>query len=516
MDGIRDKPSDEEAVAVDFFSLLPAELLLHISLSLSPSDVTLCLLVCRAWCSRLCQLEPYWHHACRTIGLSGYIMRKSAPLHKTSRELFLSAQNYLRGLSAPPPTTINLTRGYPYNVRYSYQYARHGCIIGTLYRDFKPREMVVETVKNGELERTHNLQLAFESRPENRIVWGHLLLGGVYVCATASGRWSLYDIRTPATAPVPPLRTWVGDPLYDTDIRLGCCERCGLVATARLVSFHSMGERSYWDLRFVNLPLNLSKTPTHTLRFKLYHGNKDIVGRRVPYGKRKVSLVSGYPARETCSEHLVLLQWGNTIASSVLSTKTSSAGLSRTPHLSYTAPCDELDTALSDLGGLNTEMVLSSDTKLLGLVFQGKLHVWDVWSGRDVSCVDLPHAAIDEPFEELRLFTLGHLITIVGLEYSTGLLLVLTQTGQVVTQCDSFAQQHSRMTPPYTELLCVNEEAWVSDITTPCTTQRCVVTYWNKTNRSLEAVLLGENPVTNDNHPPARVSRKKSRWKIWK
>jgi hypothetical protein len=371
--------------------------------------------------------------------------------------------------------------------------------------------MVVETVSEGRVTRTHTLKFAFERRPENRVVWGHLLVGGVYICATASGRWSLYDLRI-HTSPLSPIYTWLGEPLYDPDLQLGCCDRCGLVVTAKLMSFHTADKSSFWDLRFVRLAS--TKRPTHILRFKLYHGNDHIMGRRVPYGKRKVWLVSDAPpTAATCSNHLLLLQWANTVAGYVFSVKGESAILSRTPYLSYVAPCDSLDASLMNTGGLNTELVLSPDLQLLGMVFQAQLHVWDLWSGRKLSRSDLP-SPLHETFEQIRLLALGHFYTIIGLEFSTCLLVVLTHTGQVVARCDDFARQHSHMVPPYTELLCVCEEQWLSDISTPCSAQ-CMVVFWNRTNRSLESVLFGGGCVTSDKTTPPHIARRKSWWKVW-
>ena len=504
----------EDGPTVDFLSLLPAELVLRVCLFLSSRDVTRCLLVCRAWFGRLSQLEPYWRAACAAAGLSGVMVRKFGPLHKTSRGLFLATKNYLQSLAAPPPTTVNLTKGYPFDVRYSHQYARQGCIIGTLYRDFQPREIVVERVRGGRLTRTHTLRLAFSSRSEHRVVWGSLLETQVYVCATASGRWSLYDLSSPG--PVSPALCLAGDTLYDTELRLSSCERCGLVAMAKLVSFHSVNEQSFWDLRFLRLCRSLVP-PTHLLHFRLHHNNADIVGRRVPHGKRWVWLLSKAPPpspRESCSSHLLLLQWANTITSHVFSaTGTGMRLVSHTPHLSYLTPSSSLDSALYDSGGLNTEFVLSSDRQLVGVVFQARLHVWGVWSGKELSQVTLP---VREQFEQLRLLAVGHLLSVVGLQYSTELLLVLTLTGQVIWRCTGFAQQHSHMVPPYTELLCLSEEDWLSDITTSCPAHRRTLTFWNKTNRSLEAVLLGEEPVANDNQSPILSSSKKSWFKFWK
>ena len=497
---------------VDFLSLLPPELVLRVCLCLSPAEVTRCLLVCRAWCIRLSQLEPYWRAACTAAGLSGFMVRKFGPRHKTSRELFLATKNYLKSLAAPPPTTVNLTRGYPFDVRYTHQYARQGCIIGTIYRDFQPREMAVERVRGGELTRTHTLRLAFNSRSEHRLVWGSLLEGNIYVCATASGRWSLYDLSTPGS--LSPSLSWAGDPLYDTDLRLSSCERCGLVAMAKLVSFHTVDEESFWDLRFLRLGLHLSP-PSHLLRFRLYHKNKDIVGRRVPHGKRWAWLVSKTPPPspgETCSDHLLLLQWANSITSHVfITTETGLSLVSQTPHQAFLSPCTSLDSTLHNSSGLHTHFVLSSDHQLVGVVFQARLQVWELWTGREMSNVQLP---VREPFEQLQLLAVGHLLSVVGLQYSTELLLVLSLSGEVVWRCRGFAQQHSHMVPPYTQLLCLGEEQWLSDFSSP--SRRRTLTFWNKTNRSLEAVLLGEEPVANDNQSPILSSNRKSWWKLWK
>lgn len=509
---------DKENVAVDFISLLPPELLLHVSLCLSPADVTRCLLVCCAWCARLSQLEPYWQVACRTKLLSKFMIQKCGPLFKTWRGLFLAAQNFLRQLSAPPPTTITLTENCPYDVRCSYQYARQGCLVGTVYHHFHPREVVVEIVRGRRWRREQRLKLACESQPEHRVVWGHLLQGRRYVCATASGRWSVYSIRSaPTTTPHSPLYTSVYYPLFDTDLRLGCCERCGLAVTAKLVCYHTLKYPSYWALKLLHVIPHKLRQCDMTLH-KVYHNNKNIVGRRVAYGKKGVCLVSKAPptSTEACSDHLLLLQWANTVSGFVLSRERGETVISPTASLNYIAPGGDIDTALSVMGGLkNSEMALSADKQLLGLVFQARLHVWDVWSGQDIGHIDLPPPA-HEPFEEIRLVAVGHFLTVLGLEFSTSLLVVLTQTGQVVTRCVGFAQQHSRMVPPFTELLCVNEEAWLSDITTPCTTDHCMVLFWNKTNRSLEAVLLGEEPVAHDNSPPTRVAGKKHWWEFWK
>ena len=312
--------------------------------------------------------------------------------------------------------------------------------------------------------------------------------------------------------------TWASDTLYDIELRLGCCDTCGLSIVSKLLSHHNTDEHSSWDLKFFLRPDSDSALtpPTHILRFKFYHGNGDIVGRRVPYGKKRVCLVSRSPPPlipgEMCPDHLVLLQWANSVSAVLLTRRENSTmALSRQPLFSLTVPCREVDFALYESGGLNSELVLSSDSSLLGLIFQARLHVWEAREGREVSRVQLP---VHEPSAQLKLLALGHLITVVGLQFSTDLLLVMTRTGRVIKKYKGFAQQYTHMVPPYIELLCVNEEEWLSDIAME--TQHRSVTFWNKTNRSLEAIVLGEGPVANGNRSLDHSQKPKPWWKFWK
>ena len=498
--------------SVDFISLLPPELVVKIALALGADDVTRCLLVCRAWCRRLSELEPFWRVACRRMGLSEAMVRTFRPQCESSRALYLTTLRHARSLSAPPPTCLTLTRGYPFDVRYSCQYARDGYIVGTVYQHFKPKEIVVEAVREGKIVRTHTLQPGFERRSENRVVWGRLA-GSVYVCVTASGKWTAYDLNTHSVQ-----FQWRGDPLYDTDLRIGCCDKCLLVGIAKLVSFHTVDEQSFWDLKFIQLGAMLAGHDSQVLRFKLHTGNPHIVGRKVGYGQKRVWLLSGdlptcaTPTETSCANHLVLLQWANSVAGHVLSWKEESAILSRSPHLCCSVSCPEMEAAVVKNIGLNTPFHLSADSQLLGMVFQAKLHVWDVWSGKLLSSASLPLRS--HLFEQIKLVAVGHIYSVVGLEFSNSLLVVLTQTGRVVQRCDDFAQRHCRMVPPFIEFLCTCSEQWMSDLRVPCTEEQCTVVYWNKTNRSLEGVLLGEGGTNHDREQPLTTKRK-SWWKIW-
>ena len=451
------------------------------------------------------------------MGLAETVVGKFLSKYGSSRALYLAVRRHLRGVAATHPSSRKLTQGYPFNVRYSCQFAREGDIVGTVYQHFKPKEIVVEAVREGRVVRTHTLRPAFERRSENRVIWGHLAggAGGVYVCATASGRWEAYCLASRSS-----VLQWRGNPLYDPELRLACCDSCLLVAMAKLVSFHAANETAYWDIQVVHLGAGVGgggvvgRGPARVLRFKLKTDNRDITGRRAGYGRKKAWLLSqaahtgATPTERPCREHLLLLQWGNSVAGHTLSLSEGLSALSRSPQFRYTLLCPELDTTLVRAQGLNTPFHLSADGQLLALVFGAQLHVWEVWSGREVSSAILPLRM--HSFEELRLVAVGHLYSVVGLEFSGSLMVVFTHTGRAVLHCEGFAQRHNLMMPPYIQFLCVSSEGWLSDVCTPC---QGAVLYWNKTNQCMEGVRLGEGGSGENSEPP--LLTKKAWWKIW-
>ena len=227
---------------VDFVSRLPPEIVLDIVLNLGVEDVVQCLLVSKQWHDILSGLEPYWRRACLEFGLPDHVVGRLRPRYATSKALLFAARQHRQSICATRPQCFSLSQeSYPYDTHYACQYTNGDMILGTVYRDFRPKEIIVERVCYRSVVRVRTLFPQFASTAENRIIWGYLSQEFL-LCVTASGIWSAYDSSINS-----PLFRWKSDSMYDSDIRIGCCEKCLVVCTAKLFSFRN--EESYWDLK---------------------------------------------------------------------------------------------------------------------------------------------------------------------------------------------------------------------------------------------------------------------------
>ena len=488
----------ESPETVNFFKELPPELVLQIILNLDLDDVFSCLYVNRNWYNLLSELEPYWRKASVTFGLFGHVVETLRPRYLSSKAMLLAARRHRKLITSTPPACRTLTGGYPFNVHYVCKFAREQTLVGTIYKDFRPCEIIVQKVKRISAERTLTIHPIFSLCAENRVTFVHLYTD-LMLCASASGLWSLYNLQSGVT-----VFQWRCESLYDCEIKIGCCEKCLVIAIAKLIVSHN--EEVYWDLKIIKIVQNhqtdprkrkmvQSFSPTQA-KFEIKTRNEDISVRRAPFGKKRVSILSNsteLSSRRFCKSHTLLLQWAHVIvAHDMIPNDRGTILISRAPSLSYDMSFKEefLDIAIIRQHGLNTEFVLSNDHQLLGVVFQSHLIVWNVESSKQLSLVEIKLEQYD--YEEMRLISLGHIYSIVGLEFTNGLLVVVNSTGQVLLKYSGFAQKHCRMTPPYIEFLSPVESQWTSDIKCPCSMALPAVVYWNKTNRSLEGIYFGQ------------------------
>ncbi len=505
---------------VDYFSRLPPELVLKVVLSLEVEDVCRCLLVSKRWYDLLSGLEPYWRKACVQIGLPEYQIRELRPQHATSKALLCAARKHRMSVGATPPRGVCLSAGYPVTVRYACQYARGRMVVGTVYKDFRPCEIVVDRIDRTAVTTTSVISPSFHRIAENRVVWGHAD-SSFLLCVTASGIWTGYDLGSNRC-----LFKWQGEPMYDSDLTIGCCDSCFMVCAARLFSFRTSEEESYWDLRVLRLGRDPAHQSSRIMRFKLATGRNDINPRRANCGIKRVCFVPSrtypqnlQPDRDChgfCQSHILLIQWANSIAAYTLRSRGESSSLSRRPNIQFTVPCRRLEEVVVRSLGLNTRFRLSSDRQLIGMIFGATLHVWNMQTGGKISSVEIVLEKYS--YEQMRLIALGHVYSIIGLEFNDALQVVATQTGEVVLRCVGFAQKHGRMVPPYIEFLCAISEDWLSSISCPCSAAMPAVIYWNKTSRSIEGIAFGSlsvEPVGGEEGQP-RQKRKRWWWGSWR
>ena len=518
--------SDPEALQkqskVDFISQLPPEVVLNIVYNLELEDAVNCLLVCHSWRYVLSDLEPFWRQACFRFGLSEAVVCKLMPTYGSSKALLLAAKRHRGLLYATPPQLSTITVGCPYNVHRVCQYARGEKMVSVIYEDFRPCQILVETLQHSSVQQNLLIQLGVYRTAENRIVWCHLFPDFLY-CATASGLWSVHYTRLHQM----PLLEWKSEPLYDPDQRIGCCNECHMVCTCKLVCCHN--QVPYWDVRIISVDeqtalecvdlkrgIKYRKTDLQTImKFKLFATNKEITARQSNYAKKKVTLLSSTNERDPkghCLSHRLLLQWANVISAHHLAIDGRRTLTSTTPECEYTVPCDtkHIELAVVHNHGLNSEFVVSSDGQLIGMLFQSHLIVWDVETAEEVSVAEI---VLDKyNYEQMRLIALGHIYSLVGLEFSNVLLVVANCTGEVVLKCISFAHKHRSMLSPYIDFLTAVRTDWLSDIACPCTRDRPAVTFWNKTNRSVEGIYFGRAPDLKAVGESPTAKRKRAWW----
>ena len=495
--------------SVDFFSLLPPEIVLKVLLYLAIEDVVQCLLVCRVWYELLSGLEPYWRRACVEFGLSETIVRRLRSQFVSSKALLFAGRKHQLGICATPPRLSTLSCGYPFDVRYACQYASGRTVVGTVYKDFKPLEIIVERIDRKSVTRTSVFPPQFDRTAANRVIWGHVSAASNFLLfVTASGIWNGYDLTSNLC-----LFNWRGEPMYDSDVRIGFCESCLTVCTAKLVSFRTTEDDSYWDLRVLRIGRNLTHYTPQMMRFKLLTGRSDITPRRANCGMRRVCLLPYARQKDSngfCQSHTLLIQWANSIAAHVLVSKDNTCILFRQPHLLFKVPCRKLEEVVVRNLGLNSEFCLSSDSQLIGMILGAHLHVWNVQTAESLGSKEIVLEKYS--YEQMRLIALGHIYSIIGLEFNDGVLVVVNKTGRVVVRCSRFAQKHCRMVPPYIEFLSAVSEDWLSDINCPCSADLPAVIYWNKTNRAIEGIFFGSRSGTGNEDDGVLPARKKKSW----
>ena len=514
-------------LGVDFFTALPPELVLHILLHLQLKHFLPCMSVSKGWYALLSAVDPYWKQACVKLGVSGKILSGLLASHSSPKSVLYACLKHRRSICDFSPRYERLSTSYHYTVHYICQYARGQQLVGTLYRDFQPSKILIQRVGGEEVQTVLELSPTFLHIAENRIAWAHIHSKFLF-CAAASGIWCVYGLDQ-THSNTEPLVQWRAEPMYETGTQIACCDTCGMVCTIKLITSHT-GE-SCWDLRVIQISKELivssdvkKKLPMPKVtRFRLETENREITFRRATFGKKRLALLSqsaGEKGCEFCTLHYVLSQWANEVSGFTMSCGMRRGnmvvGVSLFPVHHYTAKCNEsdYDTAVMKKHGLNTSFILSEDSSLMGFIFQSCLVTWGVESltwGEEPPEEELSHANItldNYHFEEMNLIALGHIYSIITLEFDSSVIVLATKTGQRLLKCANFAENHSRMIPPFIALSSV-EEKWLSDVTQLCGTQ---ILYWNKSSRSIEGLRLGK-PLHHDTSPT--TSKGGGKKKLW-
>lgn len=504
---------------VDYFTALPPELVLHVIFNLKLKDFLPCMAVSRAWHRVLSRMEPYWKRACVfQLGLSNEMVAQLLASHSSHRQVLFAILKHRHSICDFPLTHRQQSSRYPYNMHYVCQYARGRHLVGTVYKDFKPHKILIQRIEGDALETLLTVDPMYPHMAENRIIWAYLYSRFLF-CVAASGIWSVHDVTRHGDL----LVQWRAESMYDPEVRVACCQECGMVCTGKLMTSSHL--EPFWEFRIVEIsrePLNSNSTKKTKLplpkitRFRLRVDNKEITPRRIGLGKKKIALLSqsmGINEHNFCSSHLLLAQWTNEILGYVVYYRKdgnqSKLHISPTVVRRYIIPCDRsnYDRVIMKNHGLNSEFVLSEDNILIGTIFHSCLATWEVISSNQLSFVEISLKSYQ--YEEIKLISLGHIYSIIGLEFDGSILVVANRTGEQLLKHSGFAENCRHMYPPYIIFFSSVEEKWSSDIAQPC---RTMVVYWNKSKSAVEGVNLGEPSSVYGQADVANNKEKKKQW----
>ena len=506
--------------AVDFFMSLPLELVYAITSYLSLPSFLSCLVVCEAWNLKLSEMYFYWRDTGEELGLSRRRFEQLVARYSSAKNVVYRVLEHRHSIWSNKPTFSQYGNGFPYFMHYVCHQVKGEVIAGTVYKNFCPYRIMVERIVGERMQTIAAVQPKYPLYTEHRIIWAHIFRGSHLFCASASGLWSVYNFSTPnkKTLNASTVLQWKAEAMFEPDIRLDCCNKCAMMCTARLVLDHQRGP--HWDLRVVEMSKEtlgsaaIKTTPLPSVtRFQLKTNNKILTSNRNTYAKKKVLLLSTAETCQqgSCSSHCVLMQWAGRIESyDLLYQPGRSKALLVMPHGNtydiHTNKEDANDAILRNRG-LNTEFALTEDRTRLGFVFQSELVTWELGVASVSSRAALRLKSSSH--EEIKLLALGHMYSLVGLEYSQALMVVATRTGENVLVCSDFAVRHCAMLAPYVVFCSSTGHGWLSDITQTC---KSSVMYWNKTNRCMEAIHLGQGR-SKDNTAEPLASRNTSRRK---
>ena len=479
-------PGIRASIKVDFVISLPLEILIEILTSLTITDVFSCMGVCKEWYVKIKSITTYWKVAAKSLGLSLYVVQQSKGTSPDYYSLVLNAWKSRQCISSSSPEVVFSSSRYPHHIYFQCNYSRYGTLVGTLYEDFSPEATVVYKIQPGSKKLVKKNQFEPVSyTPLGRICWSNVYCDYL-LTASACGRWQGFNLATNSK-----LLDWKGPELYDQDILIGCCQQCYLVVVAKLVSKRQPME-SLWEVDVINLGRGYSN-PT------IFHCNlvtpSYISPSTINYGCRNLEIISKIRSQDKggfCNRHLLLLQWADMVSVHEVIYWNQ---INETPMKVFCSNLDDVNKEMLQLEKhSNTPFCLSSDDMLLGFLFTSKLHVWNLCTLQQESCINVQQ---QKDSAQVCLLALGHIYSLIGYESIEGRLKVIsTYTGQCVFATHGFSgilggpKSTIGTPPPYFIFLGVVDEHWLSNtqaLPHPCMP---VILYWEKREHCVFGIVM--------------------------
>ena len=437
----------------NILSNLPPELVLLIVSYLHINDVARCLLVCLRWHEVISNLSPFWINAAvKVIGLTRnaaircalsttftspryfYIAAKKHKMKVKSSRFKYSMVDFQCSEQLLFTNCLNI-RG---NVLVRTRKVKDG--------DKQKMELVVEKLqeKRGHVKSVNSICTFPICRDPNQgqwspgIVWAHVD-DDCLLWVTTDGVWNGHDLKADLR-----LFSWKDHLLRDGHgVNISCCDKCFLTVAAYW-SPVSPSEKSHISTCSLQLVKLGSKDEESTLKpilfwksFRAEHNHSVFVDHDSRYWIRKGFVLSESRTKcdGVCESHKIILQCDCCTTIQRL----------QMPEVTLTDPkCIHCHYALEygENRRQSSEIALSSDIQLMGMVSNRRLRVWELKEfSKEIPTQMISSGALTclQTCSSVKLVALGHIYSVIACLTGAHLMdyklnVVLTQTGETLIE----------------------------------------------------------------------------------
>lgn len=421
----------------DFLTHLPSELSGRIIAYLSVEDVLNSLLVCKSWNRILGDCTLYWQTCARNIGLTELFLKEKQQKYGGLKSLCVSALSHCKYVQSLVSRAIVLARS-PDDTGCSYVYAGHG--IALRYEEVNSNNHSVVLVER--MNTPHSMvQLssfamsAYSSRvkwaaaSDNYVLWKQL-----------DGKWNGCSTDSRMNGE---LDTWEDDPVSQGFHSITFCHKCHLVA----IMSEAEDDCEVWDFQVVKLVRGKTAPRKMVYPIPLEQIQKVGVIKKRHFLGGEVTLLSEVPQKKAgrgfCQSHRVLLQVDGCIAIHRLEALDMDhmmlihhllpdSKLSKPLHVFRPSNDEALTMDIMDISSREPpSFCLSSDRKLVGVVYERYLYVWNIDTYREESCADL--ISLNLP-NDTQCIALGSVYTVLASNSWGTCAIVATRTGELLVE----------------------------------------------------------------------------------
>ena len=469
----------------NILSNLPPELVLLIISYLHINDVAHCLLVCSRWHEVISYLSPYWISvAVRVIGLSKNAATRCASLSTftSPRSFYIAAKKHKVKVKSMRFKYSMVDLQPSEEVLYTnYLSVRGNVLVRTqkvIDSDGQKMELVVEKLQRKNYGNVQSIAsictLPICQGPwSSGIVWAQVARGCLF-WVTTDGVWNGHDLKADRR-----LFCWKEHLLRDGHgVCITCCDNCFLTVVAYWspVSPSEKSHLSTCSLQIVKLGSRDGESTSEQIlpwkSFQTNHNHRVFVNHDSRYWIRQGFVLSDSETKcdGVCDSHKIVLQ--SDCCTTIQRLQMPEAKLTdpKCIHCHYSLESRELRNV-----NQNSKVALSSDSQLMGMVFNRRLYVWklkeqiatQLISSGSLTCVQMSNV--------VNLVALGHVYSVVA--YLTGthvmdytLHVILTQTGETLIEYRRIEKFYNwsfccQLDPLHRfDFLCDHDSEWLDDV----------------------------------------------------